>query len=151
MADVVIRAAEPDEGERLRELTVTSKAHWGYELEFVERWVADGDFSAAGLAAKGAFVAEEAGRIVGWAAAITEGVRCWLDDLWVEPTSMLRGVGTLLFEHAVERAREQGCVRLEWQSEPHAVGFYKKMGGRVLRHEESRYWGREPVMGKALD
>jgi hypothetical protein len=44
-----------------------------------------------------------------------------------------------------------GAIRMEWEAEQHAVGFYEKMGGRYLRNTEPGVWGRtNPVMGAEL-
>jgi GNAT superfamily N-acetyltransferase len=146
---VRIRPARLDEGERLREIAIAAKSHWGYDLSRVREWAAQGDFSASGLRAKEVYVAEGEGRAVAWAAlALRAGETMWLDDLWVDPAWMGRGVGSLLFRHALERARNLGAVRLEWEAEPNAVGFYEKLGGRYLRDSEPSAWGRViPVLG----
>ena len=146
-----IRTARPDEGERLREIAIVSKAHWGYDPDFVRQWAARGDFSAAGLRGKDVQVAEAAGRPIAWAALIARRDVMWLDDLWVEPEWIGQGVGSLLFRWAVERGRAVGGERLEWQAEPNSVGFYEKLGGRYLRDGEPTSWGRVlPVMGVEL-
>jgi GNAT superfamily N-acetyltransferase len=150
-SSVCMRPAKPDEGERLREIATVSKAHWGYELDFVRQWAARGDFSADGLRAKNVQVAEADGRTIAWAAVIARGEVAWLDDLWVEPEWIGKGVGSLLFQWAVERGRAVGGKRLEWQAEPNSVGFYEKLGGRYLRDGEPTSWGRVlPVMGLDL-
>ncbi|HJQ74804.1 MAG TPA: GNAT family N-acetyltransferase [Gaiellaceae bacterium] len=138
-AVATVRSAEPADHARLRELTFESKAHWGYDRDFVRRW-------AEGLSFEGAqerWVAEVDGEIVAWAALIppVEGVAV-LDDLWVDPAAMGRGLGSRLFRLAAERAREIGAERLEWGAEPNALGFYEKMGGRFLRNHVTE-WGRE--------
>jgi GNAT superfamily N-acetyltransferase len=146
-----IRPARPDEGERLREIAIAAKSHWGYERGRVLSWAADGDFTAAGLEAKHAFVAEVDGRVVAWAGLIPQGETCWLDDLWVEPDAMRRGVGGALFRSAAEQAAELGCTRMEWEAEPNALGFYEKMGGRFVRDGEPSAWGRvNQVLGMEL-
>jgi GNAT superfamily N-acetyltransferase len=67
---------------------------------------------------------------------------------WVEPAWIGQGIGARLFRHAVERARQLGAKRLEWEAEPNAVGFYERMGGRYLRDSEPSEWGRVlAVMG----
>lgn len=77
---------------------------------------------------------------------------CVLEDLWVLPEAMGKGVGTRLFRRAAERARGFGATRLEWEAEPNAVGFYERMGGRFLRKSEPSEWGRIlDVMGLDLD
>ena len=148
---VRIRSADAQEGERLREIAIASKSHWGYDLERVTEWAGMGDFSPEGLRKKEVYVAEADGRAIAWAALIPKGAVIWLDDLWVEPGWTGEGVGSRLFRHAVERARRLGGTRLEWEAEPHAVGFYKNMGGRYLRDSEPSVWGRvTPVMGLDL-
>jgi GNAT superfamily N-acetyltransferase len=88
---------------------------------------------------------------VGWAALIPRGDVCWLDDLWIEPEWIGKGLGTRLFVHAAERGKQFGAQRMEWEAEPHALGFYERMGGRYLRESEPGVWGRTlAVMGVDL-
>jgi GNAT superfamily N-acetyltransferase len=151
-AEVRIRPVRLDEGERLREIAVASKAHWGYDLEFVRSWAARGDYSPDGLRDKEVYVAEAHGRAIAWAAFIPRGEVMWLDDLWVEPEWIGKGVGSLLFHRIVERARARGGTRLEWQAELNSIGFYEKVGGRYLRDGEPTSWGRIlPIMGFDLE
>jgi N-acetylglutamate synthase-like GNAT family acetyltransferase len=136
---VTVRAARDADEERLRELTFESKAHWGYDRDFVRRW-------AEGLTFEGEqerWVAEVDGGIVAWAGLVppVEGVAV-LDDLWVDPVWMGCGLGSRLFRVAADRARELGAERLEWGAERHARGFYERMGGRFLRAHVTE-WGRE--------
>ena len=146
-----IRRADPREGERLREIAIVAKSHWGYDVDRVREWAARGDFSEKGMRDKEFFVAEVGGRVVGWSALIPREDVCWLDDLWIEPEWMGRGVGGRLFRHAAERAKRLGARRMEWEAERHAIGFYEKVGGRYLRDGEPSDWGRaNPVMGVDL-
>jgi GNAT superfamily N-acetyltransferase len=147
----VIRPPHPDEGERLREIAIAAKAHWGYPLDRVQDWAGQGDFSAAGLKAKEFWVTEVDGRAVAFASLISRDAVCVLDDLWVEPDAMGKGIGSALFRTAAERARTLGARTLEWEAEPHAIGFYERMGGRYLRDSPPTLWGRVlPVMGVDL-
>jgi GNAT superfamily N-acetyltransferase len=144
---LVIRSAAPEEGSLLKGITVRSRAYWGYDAARFRAWVERLE-SEPQLPDVEAYLAEVDGRPVGWA-ALKEPVDalCVLEDLWVEPDSMGRGVGTQLFRHSLERARELGASRLEWVAEPGAVGFYEKMGGRTVRDEVSGSFGhRMPVM-----
>jgi hypothetical protein len=63
-----IRPVRPDEGERLREIAIASKGHWGYDPQQVTLWAARGDFSTEGLREKEVYVAEAADCAVAWAA-----------------------------------------------------------------------------------
>lgn len=147
---VVLRSANPAEGARLKEIAIASKAFWGYESERVQEWADRGDFSPERLRELTVFVAEHDGRAVAWASLIPKGDTAWLEDLWVEPEWMGKGVGARLFRHAAEHARRDGATALEWEAEPNAIGFYEKMGGSYLR-ESVGEWGRSlTVMGVDL-
>ncbi len=131
---------------------MAAKAHWEYDLGRVRSWAATADFSAEALREKEVYVAEEAdGRAIGWAALVPRGEVIWLDDLWVEPDSIGKGIGSLLFRHSVERAARLGGKTMEWEADPNSVGFYEKLGGRYLRESAPSAWGRAlPVMGVDL-
>jgi GNAT superfamily N-acetyltransferase len=123
----------------LRELTFESKAHYGYDRDFVRRWAEGLTFESE----EERRVAEAGEEIVAWAALAPQGA--WiavLDDLWVDPAWWGRGVGSGLFGIAADRARELGAERLEWGAEENALGFYEKVGGRFLRTYVTE-WGRE--------
>ena len=147
LTEVEIRASRAADAARLREIARAAKLHWGYNEPRVRAW-------AAGLPLppdSDRWVAEAGGEIVAWAElAQPLGGVCTLDDMWVEPVWMGRGIGTLLFALAVDRARELGATRVEWGTEPNAVGFYERMGARRLG-EHPGAWGRVvPVMGLDL-
>ena len=139
---MIVRDAEPSEGERLREVAIAAKASWGYDLARVRDWAQRGDFTPEGMARIGAFVAEVDGKVVAWAALIPRGEVGWLEDLWVEPAWMRRGVGAALFAAAAERARSAGARRMEWEAEPNALAFYERIGARRVRDSGPTSWGR---------
>jgi GNAT superfamily N-acetyltransferase len=149
--EVSIRAARPDGGERLRQIAIDAKGHWGYDRDWIHSWAAQGDFSPEALLGRPVLVAEAEGRAVGFAALIPRPAVAVLHDLWVEPAWIGRGIGTKLFQACALRARELGAGRMEWEAEPNSVGFYEKLGGRYLRDSEPTEWGRIiPVMGVDL-
>jgi GNAT superfamily N-acetyltransferase len=147
MTEPRLRPAAPDDYERVRELTFESKAHWGYDRDFVRRWADGRGFEDD----EERWVLELDGAIVAWVGLVppADGVAV-LDDLWVDPAAIGRGLGSRLFRLAADRARELGAERLEWGAEPNAVGFYEKLGGRKLRDHVTE-WGRlAPWMGLEL-
>lgn len=144
---VRIRRAGAAEGERLREIARASKGYWGYDPARIVEWADGMDFSAEGLASRERYAAEVDGRVVGWSAIIPKDDVCWLDDLWIEPEWIGRGIGTELFRHAMARGRELRAARIELEAEPNAIGFYEKMGARFVRDSEPSEWGRIlPIM-----
>lgn len=140
-AAVVIRSGKPNEGARLKEIAIAAKGFWGYEPDRVRQWADAGDFSPQRLGRLIVFVAESEGRAIGWSSLIRRGDVGWLEDLWIEPEWIGKGIGAVLFRHTAAHARELGATRLEWEAEPNAIGFYEKMGARYLRDSVSE-WGR---------
>ncbi len=145
-----LRPARPADGPRLREIAIAAKGHWGYDMERVRAWGAGISVASQG-GGKEIFVAEVDGSIAGWASVEPRVDAWWLEDLWVDLDRMGRGVGSRLFRSAADRARAAGAVRLEWEAEPNALGFYERMGARYLRDSEPTEWGRViPIMGVDL-
>ncbi len=143
-----VRVARPDEGEVLRQIAANAKAHWGYEPGEVQSWASTLDLSPETLRKRFVLVAELDSKPVGWAAADDKGEMWWLDDLWVEPDFMGQGLGAELFENVANKARAAGAIRMEWEAERNALGFYEKLGGRYLRDAEPSSWGpANSIMG----
>jgi GNAT superfamily N-acetyltransferase len=148
---MTLRRAEQRDVEGLREIMVAAKAYWGHDPAWVERWVEAGDFPGVAVAGGEARLAEVYGAVAGWSALQLRGDVAWLEDLWVAPSCMGRGVGKALFLDAAARARAAGAVRLEWEADVDAVGFYERMGGRRVRDSDATELGRIlPVMALEL-
>jgi GNAT superfamily N-acetyltransferase len=113
---VRIRMVEPDEGERLREIAMAAKGHWGYDADRVREWAAVGDFSPTSLRKKNVYVASIEDKAVGWASTIGRGDVWWLDDLWIEPEWMGKGIGRRLFD--MRRSTGAERARFEWSGRP---------------------------------
>lgn len=143
---MLIRPARPDEAAALAALAVRSKAHWPYPTAFIQRFARGLGLTAEVVAGNDVQVAEHHGGIVGFYTLLHRGPTAVLDDLWLEPREIGRGAGRVLFEHAAERAAASGASWLEWEAEPHAVGFYTRMGGETVRWTTSSLGRSLPVM-----
>jgi GNAT superfamily N-acetyltransferase len=73
-------------------------------------------------------VAERDGRVVGFATTVDGDGVLELDDLFVEPDSMRRGVGRDLIVDLVSNARQRGARRVEVTANDHAMDFYATVG-----------------------
>jgi GNAT superfamily N-acetyltransferase len=145
---VAIRKARPGEDDLLKQITVRSQATWGYDATRFRAWAERLDFPPDEWRDVEPYVAEIDAHPVGWVALRQPAdALSILEELWIEPEWMQRGVGADLFRFAAGRARELGADTLEWASEPGAVGFYEKLGGRHVRDDVSSSFGhRLPVM-----
>src|SRR5579864_8491360 len=131
MAKFTIRAAKASEAEALSALCARSKAHWGYDADFMR-------LSAASLTVKPQLIAsgrvivaeDEAGRVLGVAAVapMEEAGSYDLDRLFVEPDALRRGVGQALMRGVERIARYGGAARLIILADPNAAAFYERMG-----------------------
>jgi ribosomal protein S18 acetylase RimI-like enzyme len=68
-----------------------------------------------------------------------EGGRCELDDLFVEPDSMGRGVGRRLVDDAAARSAAAGASFIDVISNPNAVGFYERLGFHMTGEVPTRF------------
>jgi GNAT superfamily N-acetyltransferase len=133
MTSLSIREARPDEAAALSALALRSKAHWGYDAEFLEACRADLTLTPREIADSASLVCEGAAGVLGFSRVVLMDERtAELDALFVDPTAIGMGVGKLLWERSVAVARELGAQDLVLQSDPHAEGFYLSRGARRI-------------------
>jgi GNAT superfamily N-acetyltransferase len=81
-----------------------------------------------GLAEGRTHVAEEEGSLVGFATWAQAGRVFELEDLFVDPGWMRRGIATTLVECIAAAVAARGAKRLEVTANAHALGFYTTAG-----------------------
>jgi ribosomal protein S18 acetylase RimI-like enzyme len=81
-----------------------------------------------GLAEGRTHVAEEDGTVVGFATWAAADGTVELEDLFVDPDYMRRGIAAALVSRIAEVLRAQGVEHLEVTANPHALGFYRAAG-----------------------
>ena len=129
---VTIRPAEPEEAEALTALTLRSKAHWGYDAEFMDAVRAELTLTRATIAEQEVFVLEEHGVIAGFYALILHEHEAELSMLFIDPPAIGRGFGRVLFEHAAREARALGATEMMIDSDPFAEAFYLALGAERI-------------------
>ena len=75
-------------------------------------------------------VAEIDGLTVGFATGAPAGRDVVLEDLFVHPDWMRKGVATRLVADLVDRSRAAGAIRVAVTANPHASAFYEAAGFR---------------------
>ena len=80
------------------------------------------------LAAGRTYVAEEGGSVVGFATWIEADGAVELEDLFVDPGWMRRGIATALVERIADVLQARGVECLEVTGNPDALGFYRAVG-----------------------
>lgn len=136
---ISLRAARPDEAERLTEIACRSKAYWGYSPDQIAAWrPAFLTVTADYITKHSPVVSEDEDCGVVAFAALERGPRGpVLEHLWVLPEFMGRGIGSRLFRRIAMLASE-----FTFTSDPQADGFYLKQGARIICEVESERQGR---------
>lgn len=132
---VDIRLARPDEAERLHQLAIRSKAHWGYDADFMTRAAEAMRIRPEAIEDRRLFVAEDKGRPIGVGgigALDDEPGAFEISHLFVDPDAFGRGIGAALLERLVDDARARSATRLEILSDPQAAPFYRRMGAAPI-------------------
>ena len=102
-----------------------------------------------GLAEERTYVADVAGSIAGFATWSYANDITELEDLFVDPAWMRRGIATMLVSHIADLLRAQGAQRLEVTASPDALGFYRAAGFVHCGVAETEF-GTAPRMALAL-
>lgn len=124
-----IRLAHPDDRLNLIELQRRASLVW----EDTRQKLLDDpgiiDLDEEMLANNEVFVAEIAGRIVGFATIVAhEGNDAELEGLFVEPALWRKGIGRALVQQVEREAMAWGASRLHVMANQNALGFYTAMG-----------------------
>ena len=132
-----IRNARPDEAKDLSELCMRSKAHWGYDPEFLEQCRASLTLTPERLIHHPARVAQNKNGVPMGLASFTLDPDCAkaqaeIELLFVEPDCMGMGIGRALLEDLRAILRAKGCRQLWVLSDPGAESFYRKQGAQRI-------------------
>ena len=123
-----IRRVTPEQASELTRIALAAKAHWGYPQRWLEIWRPQLTFISQYFEENEGWVALVDETPVGFYTLQEKDGITSIENLWVSPEYMRKGVGKALFLHAVELSREHGNTTLQLEADPNAVGFYKRMG-----------------------
>jgi len=131
-ASAAIRRARPEEAERLTALVLRSKAHWGYDADFMARCRDELAVTAARIGRELLFVYDAGDGPEGTCELTVDGDEGEIGLMFVDPASMGKGIGAALWRYVEAEAVRQGVRRLVIDSDPQAEGFYQAMGARTI-------------------
>jgi GNAT superfamily N-acetyltransferase len=123
-----VRSARPAENEYLSALAAAAKALWGYPEQQLALWAGELRISHESIINEPTFVVEEHARPVAVAQLDTKASPWAVECLWVHPSAIGRGVGTLLVRHLLAHARANGQSVLSVDADPNAEAFYIRLG-----------------------
>lgn len=121
----------------LNQITFASKQFWGYSDEQMEAWKEMLTMSESYLTENTVYklVQEE---ILGYYSFIIFENYVELDNLFVIPEKIGKGLGTFLLQHLLDEITKLGHHKIVLFADPNAERFYEKMGFQVIGSKPSQ-------------
>ncbi|MEQ8248341.1 MAG: GNAT family N-acetyltransferase [Alphaproteobacteria bacterium] len=123
----MIRDAADSDAGPLSGLARRSKAHWGYDDEFMAACADELTVTPATMAEHTVRVFDSGGSVQGFYALATGGAEASVELFFVDPPAMGRGIGAALWHDLIRHAAPT-AAHLRIESDPDAEGFYVRMG-----------------------
>ena len=131
--EFTIRKARPEEAATLSTIAMKAKAHWGYPQEQLELWGREFlTVSSEYISDHHVWVACLNSAAVGFSGVRMRDTEAELDHLWILPNYIGQGIGRQLFLYTAKRIQETGYPEMVFTSDPHADGFYRKLGAEQI-------------------
>lgn len=113
----------------INQLMRAGKGYWGYSEEALDRFmktfgIADAEYFDKTFG----FIAESMQGVVGYYLFKTDEHPPILDHFILDTRHIGQGYGRHLWNHCVEQSQKQGWTEFTLWSDPHALGFYERMG-----------------------
>jgi ribosomal protein S18 acetylase RimI-like enzyme len=141
-----IRPVIPGDAAALSQIALTAKAHWGYPERWLEIWKPQLTFSPEYFERNESWVAEKDGLPIAFYTLQEKDGYAWIENLFVSPEFIGKGVGKTLFLHAVALARQRGYETLQLEADPNAAGFYERMGMHKIGERNSEVDGQPRIL-----
>ena len=147
MNKLSICSAETADLSRLNEIAMAAKRHWAYPESWIELWKEDltinPDYMFQHTVLKAMFHEE----IVGYGALEISMNEAEIGHLWIWPAYIGQGIGKELLKALINVYQASPASGLYVISDPHARGFYERMGFVFSGNFPSRPEGRSlPIL-----
>jgi len=148
-----ITPANSKDAETLTELTLASKAHWGYSPGQMALWTNELTIDPAYIATNKVYKLLLQNKLIGYYSYyLLNKTQVYLDNLFIHPDHIGNGYGCVLMQDFLTRIQNSGLTSIQLESDPNAKNFYLKFGFIVVELKESSIKGRYlPIMEKSLD
>ena len=125
----------------LRDTLITSKGHWGYSQEQLEKWRSNLRFEEEYIARNTVKLVLQESDVIGFF-ALVKGDIDELDHFWLLPKAIGKGNGNLVFKEILSECKMLNISEFYIISDPDAEGFYLKKGalkvGEVYSEPQKR-------------
>ena len=135
---VNIRRATVQDARALSDIAYHSEAYWGYDQEYMENFRSLYRVTEEFISHNRTYVLEDQNRILGFYGLAAREPVSSLEYFFIDPQSIGRGYGKLLWEHLLEfTCQSAGIKEFEIVTSPQAQEFYTKLGAVCLGEVES--------------
>lgn len=141
-----IRPAKPEQAPALTQIAIAAKRHWGYPERWMEIWEPQLTFRPEYFEENETWVAEMDSAPIAFYTLLEKDGIAWLENLWVSPKHIGKGVGKRLFSHALEVSRQRGFETLQLEADPNAAGFYEAMGMKAIGERAYELEGQARIL-----
>jgi N-acetylglutamate synthase-like GNAT family acetyltransferase len=148
----MIDKATIEDSELLTDISLSSKAYWGYSKELIESWRNDLTVTSKMIEKTMIYKFIQNNKIAGfYILNPPEEKSIELEMLFVLPEFIGKGIGKKLLLDAFEKARILNTNTISLFADPNAVDFYKSQGFIIIDKKESSIPNRFlPIMQKDL-
>jgi len=124
-----IHRAKPDQAGELTALTIASKRHWNYPERWIQIWLPLMTVSPEYIRENETWAVLEDGKRVGYYSLKHDGGFLWLDNLWILPEFIGKGLGRELFQRKDGGAKSRRASHRGGRSIARAAGDGDWAGG----------------------
>ena len=127
--------------EVLRDISIRSKAWWGYEEHLMEKFAASSIFSSEQPDGSNVVKVCMDGKIIGWYRYFPQEGKVELTDYWLSPEYIGKGFGGKMFQDLKNKVSQDGFSSIEFDADPNSEPFYEHMGCKLIGQTLSE-WNR---------
>lgn len=138
-ASCIIRVASTPDISAINRLLRASKAHWGYEAQFMESFMLKFSVSEEYLKRNIVYVMEEENLIGFYTFVIHDERSLELDHFFIHPDFIGKGFGRKLWASSCLTAKNLGKDVFTLWADPNAELFYTKMGCKKIAMKKSPF------------
>ena len=143
---MIIVRAQPEHADAIIQIAIAAKRHWNYPEHWIQFWIPQLTISTDYIVSNEVWMMLDKEKPIAFYALSQDEDGYELGHLWVSPDHIGKGIGKLLFTHALERCKLLNISSLKIYADPNAQTFYEKMGARKISEYHSDLFGEDRVL-----
>lgn len=142
-----VEKANVGDAKTLDALTMRSKSFWGYSEKQLEEWKDDLEITPDYIRENEVYLVRVHPQIIGYYSFQIMDKKAKLDNVFLAPDYIGKGLGRILMNDLLKRMVERGITTISLEADPYVENFYLKFGFKTVGKLRSSVPGRYlPVM-----